>query len=142
MLQKSERCTRPFLANGKLLINSPNAIPHGAGNGNVSVNGVLDLNGNAIGDFNMIDATTGLIIERDNGEGTADKACPAGQKATNCFHDLAKFKRIYKIELTDANAGGPVRKIGSIDLMKLAGLPPGRPRRPRLSLWRGNRRCQ
>ena len=81
---------------------------------------VLELNGNAIGDFNMIDGTTGLIIERDNGEGTADKACPAGQKATNCFHDLAKFKRIYKIELTDANAGGPVRKIGSIDLMKIA----------------------
>ena len=81
---------------------------------------VLELNGNAIGDFNMIDGTTGLIIERDNGEGTADKACPAGQKATNCFHDLAKFTRIYKIELTDANAGGPVRKIGSIDLMKIA----------------------
>jgi hypothetical protein len=81
---------------------------------------VLELNGNAIGDFNMIDGATGLIIERDNGEGTTDKACPAGQKATNCFHDLAKFKRIYKIELTDANAGGPVRKIGSIDLMKIA----------------------
>jgi hypothetical protein len=81
---------------------------------------VLELNGNAIGDFNMIDATTGLIIERDNGEGTAEKACPAGQKAANCFHDIAKFKRIYKIELTDANAGGPVRKIAAIDLMKIA----------------------
>ena len=39
---------------------------------------VFEQNGNAIGDFNMIDADTGLIIERDNGEGTADKACPAG----------------------------------------------------------------
>jgi hypothetical protein len=29
---------------------------------------VLEDNGNAIGDFNMIDATTGLIIERDDGE--------------------------------------------------------------------------
>ncbi len=29
----------------------------------------------------MIDGTTGLVIERDNGEGTADKACPAGQRA-------------------------------------------------------------
>ncbi|MDQ0513028.1 esterase-like activity of phytase family protein [Ancylobacter amanitiformis] len=81
---------------------------------------VLEQNGNAIGDFNMIDGTTGLIIERDNGEGTPDKACAAGTKGPDCFHDLAKFKRIYKIELTDANVGQPVRKIGHIDLMKIA----------------------
>jgi hypothetical protein len=81
---------------------------------------VLDANHHAIGDFNMIDATTGLIIERDNGEGTADKACPEGQKRTDCFHDLAKFKRIVKIELTEANVGGPLRKIGHIDLMAIA----------------------
>ena len=68
----------------------------------------------------MIDDTTGLIIERDNGEGTADKACPEGQKRTDCFHDIAKFKRVYKVELSDANAGGPVRKIGYIDLMAIA----------------------
>ncbi|MGZ8324083.1 MAG: esterase-like activity of phytase family protein [Rhodoplanes sp.] len=74
----------------------------------------------AIGDFNMIDATTGLVIERDNGEGTADKACPAGEKRADCFHNPAKFKRIYKIEMTDASANGPVRKIGYIDLMKIA----------------------
>jgi hypothetical protein len=80
---------------------------------------VFEQNGNAIGDFNMIDATTGLIIERDNGEGTADKACPAGQRGENCFADIAKFKRVYKIELNDANAGKPVRKIGYIDLMKI-----------------------
>ena len=81
---------------------------------------VLETNGNAIGDFNMIDASTGLIIERDNGEGTPDKACPAGQRATTCFHDLARFKRVYKIEMTEANAGAAVRKIGHIDLMKIA----------------------
>lgn len=80
---------------------------------------VLEEGATAIGDFNMIDATTGLVIERDNGEGTADKACPAGQRAETCFHDLAKFKRIVKIELSDANANGPVRKIGYIDLMKM-----------------------
>ncbi|WP_420994323.1 esterase-like activity of phytase family protein [Cupriavidus sp. 30B13] len=80
----------------------------------------LEANGNAIGDFNMIDATTGLIIERDNGEGTADKACPEGQKRDDCFADIARFKRIYKIELTDANAGGPLRKIGYIDLLNIA----------------------
>ncbi|MDJ1159411.1 esterase-like activity of phytase family protein [Chelatococcus sp. SYSU_G07232] len=79
----------------------------------------LEQNGHAIGDFNMIDATTGLIIERDNAEGSADKACPAGEKRPDCFEAPAKFKRVYKIELTDANAGGAVRKIGHIDLMKI-----------------------
>ena len=68
----------------------------------------------------MINGTTGLIIERDNGEGTADKACPEGQKRTDCFHDLAKFKRVYKVELNDANAGGALRKIAYIDLMAIA----------------------
>ena len=81
---------------------------------------MLEANSHAIGDFNMIDGNTGLIIERDNGEGTADKACPEGQKRTDCFHDIAKFKRVYKVELSDANVGGPVRKIGYIDLMAIA----------------------
>ena len=80
----------------------------------------LEANGNAIGDFNMIDGTTGLIIERDNGEGTPDKACPEGQKRADCFHDIAKFKRVYKIEMSDANVGQPVRKIGYIDLLQIA----------------------
>jgi hypothetical protein len=80
---------------------------------------VLEGNAHAIGDFNMIDATTGLIIERDNFEGTKDKACPAGTKAETCFDTPAVFKRVYKIELTDANANGPVRKIGHIDLMNI-----------------------
>ena len=80
---------------------------------------MLEANHHAIGDFNMIDGTTGLVIERDNGEGTIDKACPEGQKRTDCFHDLAKFKRVYKVEFTDANAGGAMRKIGFIDLMAI-----------------------
>ena len=79
----------------------------------------FEQNGNAIGDFNMIDGTTGLVIERDNGEGTADKACAAGTRGADCFPDIAKFKRVYKIELTDANVGKPVRKIGYIDLMAI-----------------------
>ncbi|WP_225785256.1 esterase-like activity of phytase family protein [Xenophilus sp. Marseille-Q4582] len=81
---------------------------------------VLEANGHAIGDFNMIDGTTGLIIERDNGEGTSDKACPEGVKRADCFHDIAKFKRVYKVELSDANVGGPLRKIGYIDLLNIA----------------------
>eukprot|EP01041_Mallomonas_annulata_P018954 gene18954-38110_t len=81
---------------------------------------VLSPGATAIGDFNMIDATTALVIERDNGEGTADRACPDTKPAPNCFHDLAKFKRVYKIEMTESNVGGPVRKIGYIDLMAIA----------------------
>lgn len=81
---------------------------------------VLEDAGHAIGDFNMIDGTTGLVIERDNGEGTADKACPEGQKRTDCFHDIAKFKRVYKIELSEANVGAAVRKIAYIDLLNIA----------------------
>jgi hypothetical protein len=81
---------------------------------------MLEANHHAIGDFNMIDATNGLIIERDNGEGTLDKACPEAQKRTDCFHDVAKFKRVYKVELTEANVNSPMRKIGYIDLMAIA----------------------
>ncbi|MET0605994.1 MAG: esterase-like activity of phytase family protein, partial [Beijerinckiaceae bacterium] len=73
----------------------------------------------AIGDFNMIDASHALIIERDNGEGTADKACSEGQRRTDCFHDVAKFKRIVKIQMNDANSGKAVRKVGFIDLMNI-----------------------
>ncbi|KTS22769.1 glycerophosphodiester phosphodiesterase [Methylobacterium indicum] len=89
----------------------------------------LEANGHAIGDFNLIDATTGLVIERDDGEGTSDKACPAGQKGPDCFSAPAAFKRVFKIEMTDANQGGAVRKIGSIDLMRIAD-PAGKARKP------------
>ena len=77
--------------------------------------------GEAIGDFNMLDETTALVIERDNGVGTADKACadPKDPKA-DCFAVASKVKRIYKIEMTDENAGKAVRKIGYIDLLKIA----------------------
>jgi hypothetical protein len=77
---------------------------------------VLEANHHAIGDFNMIDASTGLIIERDNGEGVAAHACTNGKKP-DCFHDLPKFKRVYKIELTEAGVNQAVRKIGYIDLL-------------------------
>jgi hypothetical protein len=84
---------------------------------------LLEANGLAVGDFNMIDETTALVIERDNGEGTPDKACPSVggviQRATNCFHDLPKIKRIYKIEMSQANVNSTVRKIGYIDLLAI-----------------------
>lgn len=77
--------------------------------------------GEAIGDFNMISETEALVIERDNGAGTADQACAdANDPKPDCFAKPAKLKRIYKIEMTDENAGKAVRKVGYIDLMKIA----------------------
>ena len=78
----------------------------------------LEANGNNIGDFNMIDGTTGLIIERDNGEGEQPQGC-TGSARPDCFNIPAKMKRIVKIEMTDANAGGFVRKIGYLDLLAI-----------------------
>ncbi|KQU75348.1 glycerophosphodiester phosphodiesterase [Aminobacter sp. DSM 101952] len=77
--------------------------------------------GEAIGDFNMISETEALVIERDNGAGTANKACTdANDPKPDCFARPAKVKRIYKIEMTDDNVGKAVRKVGYIDLMKIA----------------------
>lgn len=80
----------------------------------------LEANGNNIGDFNMIDATTALVIERDNGEGDVAQACPEAKFTPECFNVPAKFKRVYKIEMSDAQVGGNARKIGYIDLMAIA----------------------
>jgi hypothetical protein len=76
--------------------------------------------GASIGDFNMLDDATALVIERDNGAGTKDKACAdPKQPKPDCFEAPAELKRIYKIEFNDANAGKAVRKIGYIDLMHI-----------------------
>jgi len=76
--------------------------------------------GVSIGDFNMLDDTTALVIERDNGAGTKDKACAdPKQPKPDCFEAPADLKRIYKIEFNDANVGKSVRKIGYIDLLNI-----------------------
>ncbi|WP_342131157.1 esterase-like activity of phytase family protein [Hydrogenophaga sp. OTU3427] len=90
---------------------------------------VLEAKHHAIGDFNMLDDSTALVIERDNGEGTPDKACTTGQQRDNCFHDLPRFKRVYKIEMGEAHVGGAVRKIGHIDLLNIQD-PQGLARKP------------
>jgi len=77
---------------------------------------LLEINDNNIGDFNMIDASTGLIIERDNGEGDARLACN-GPARPDCFNVPARFKRVYKVDLSSPDAEGFVRKIGFIDLL-------------------------
>ncbi|KRB50336.1 glycerophosphodiester phosphodiesterase [Rhizobium sp. Root708] len=76
--------------------------------------------GVSIGDFNMLDDATALVIERDNGAGSKDKACAdPKQPKPDCFEALAELKRIYKIEFNDANVGKAVRKIGYIDLLNI-----------------------
>ena len=79
----------------------------------------LEQDGNAIGDFTMIDATTALVIERDGRYGTADKACLPGEPRNDCFTEPAQFKRVYKIEMGEERVGGPVRKVGFTDLMSI-----------------------
>ncbi|MGE0254065.1 MAG: esterase-like activity of phytase family protein [Alphaproteobacteria bacterium] len=73
----------------------------------------------AIGDFNMIDGSRALVIERDNGEGDPSLACAQGQTPPACFPSPAKFKRVYLVDLAQADGDGFVRKIGHIDLMAI-----------------------
>jgi hypothetical protein len=80
---------------------------------------VLEAPTNAIGDFNLIDAQSGLIIERDDTEGDPALACAAGAPKPDCFNVPAKFKRIYKIDFAQADADGFVKKVGYIDLMDI-----------------------
>lgn len=77
----------------------------------------LEQDGNAIGDFNMIDETRGLVIERDSGQGDAELACKDGE-TDNCFKNPALFKRVYLIDI-DVAPGAPVNKLGYIDLMDI-----------------------
>jgi len=75
----------------------------------------------AIGDFNFIDETRALVIERDNGEGDPSLACadPANPKP-NCFPNPALLKRVVLIDTADIAEDGTVRRIGHIDLMNIA----------------------
>ncbi|MFZ4407631.1 MAG: esterase-like activity of phytase family protein [Paracraurococcus sp.] len=73
----------------------------------------------SIGDFNMVDDTRALIIERDDGEGDPSRGCAQGQQPPACFPTPAKLKRIYIVDLGAADSEGFVRKIGHIDLMAI-----------------------
>lgn len=79
----------------------------------------LALAGNAIGDFNMVDATHGLIIERDSLEGSRFAACAEGKADAKCFDKPAAFKRVYKVEFSAETAGKALRKVGYIDLLAI-----------------------
>ena len=73
----------------------------------------------AIGDFNFIDATRALVIERDNGEGEPSLKC-AADPAPDCFPNPAMVKHVVLIDTATVDADGFVRRIGQIDLMNIA----------------------
>lgn len=79
----------------------------------------FEADGHVAADFQLLDATTGLVIERDDGSEGVAPACP-GESRTDCFSHPAKFKRLYKIDLAAADADGFVRKVAYIDLTKIA----------------------
>ncbi|MEL6643248.1 MAG: esterase-like activity of phytase family protein [Pseudomonadota bacterium] len=78
----------------------------------------LEQDGNAIGDFNMIDDTRGLVLERDWGQGDPALACQGGA-TENCFENPAQFKRVYMIDMAGVADGDPVQKVAYIDLMNI-----------------------
>ncbi|WP_022706181.1 esterase-like activity of phytase family protein [Paracoccus zeaxanthinifaciens] len=79
----------------------------------------LEADNHAIGDFNMIDETRGLVIERDGGQGDAELACE-GEATEGCFDNPARFKRVYMIDMAGVGAGEPVHKVAHIDLLDMA----------------------
>ncbi len=78
----------------------------------------IEDDGHAIGDFNMIDETRGLVIERDGGQGDADLACKGGA-TENCFNRPAGFKRVYLIDMAGVERGEAVHKVAYIDLLDI-----------------------
>ena len=70
----------------------------------------LDDANHAIGDFNIIEGTRALIIERDNNQGD-----PRDESVEN----PAAFKRIYLVDLERADENGVLEKIAYIDLMNI-----------------------
>ncbi len=77
----------------------------------------LENAGYAIGDFNMINKEYGLVIERDNNEGVSSFACSEKDvKTENCFPQLPVFKRIYLVQMTQAQM---LKKVAYIDLLAI-----------------------
>ncbi|WP_421724338.1 esterase-like activity of phytase family protein [Bauldia sp.] len=72
----------------------------------------------AIGDFNFIDDTRALVIERDGGQGHPSAACTDGQ-SDGCFDRPAEVKRVTLIDTADIDDDGFVRRVAQIDLMDI-----------------------
>jgi len=75
----------------------------------------------AIGDFNFIDETRALIVERDNGEGDAARACPEdAADLSACYPLPARVKRVVLVDTASRDAEGYLRRIGHVDLLDIA----------------------
>src|SRR5690606_23666269 len=72
----------------------------------------------AIGDFNFIDETRALVIERDNGEGDPSLECKTEDK-TACYPQPAKVKNIVLVDTASIDDEGYIKRIGSINLMDI-----------------------
>lgn len=72
----------------------------------------------AIGDFNFIDDTRALVIERDNGEGSASLPCTGDDKSA-CYPLPAKVKNIVLVDTAKIDDQGNIHRIGHIDLMDI-----------------------
>jgi len=75
--------------------------------------------GNIASDFQMLSATVGLVIERDDTTEGSGSVCK-DEPRTDCFTRPAKFKRVYKIDFSQADTDGFVKKVAFIDLTKIA----------------------
>lgn len=75
----------------------------------------------AIGDVNFIDATRALIIERDNGEGDAARACaPGSENWSACYPQPAKVKNIVLVDTASVDDAGYIRRIAHVNLLDIA----------------------
>lgn len=75
--------------------------------------------GHVAADFQLLNASTGLVIERDDMTEGSGNVCK-DEPRTDCFTRPARFKRIYKIDLAQVDADGFVKKVAFIDLTKIA----------------------
>lgn len=72
----------------------------------------------AIGDFNFIDETRALVIERDGGQGHPSAACTPGE-TEGCFATPARVKRVTLIDTAAIDEEGFVRRVAQVDLMDI-----------------------
>ncbi len=72
----------------------------------------------AIGDFNFIDETRALVIERDNGEGDARLAC-TGEDKSACYPLPAKVKNVVLVDTARIDEDGTIARLGTINLLDI-----------------------
>lgn len=74
----------------------------------------------AIGDFNFIDASRALVIERDNGEGDPSLACAEGATDKSaCYPVPARVKKVVLVDTSRVDGDGFIHRIAHIDLMDI-----------------------